>query len=274
MGRLRWTVLAGIALAVYVFLLGPTIAVVLASFERGQNYSFSLIPRQPSLEWYTHIPPRYLHALVVSIIVGAVSAALATVLGAMAALALVRGRLAARSALDAFFRVPLQLPAVVVAIAFLQFYNQLALAGGFDLLGSPLGLVLAHLFFAMPYSVSSVGVLLMRIGPQYEEAAAILGATPWSTFRRVTLPTLRPGLFAGFIYAFIASFGDVPVALFVTGGSRNTTMPVEIFLSLQFDFDPAILSLSTVVVVLSALGIIAIQRLLGLDLLLPSNRRL
>jgi putative spermidine/putrescine transport system permease protein len=161
----------------------------------------------------------------------------------------------------------------VTAVAFLQFYNELATRTGLDVLGTFPGLVAAHLFLTIPYGVSSVAVMLARLGPQWEEAAQSLGATPWSCFRRVTLPAIRPGLFAAFFYAFIVSFGDVPVALFVGTGSSFVTMPVEIFQTLQFDFDPAVLALSTVVVALSALMIVAVQRLIGLDLVVPANRR-
>ena len=260
------------ALAVYAFLLGPILAVIFASFEAGQTYHFAFPPKNFSVEWYGKIPQRYLHALGVSILVAGVSAVIATLLGAAAALALVRGRLAATELLQSYFLLPLQIPFVVTGVVFLQFYNQLAIATGIDLLGSIAGLVIAHVFVTIPYSIGTVGSVLVRANPRLEEAARTLGASETAVFRRVLLPTLRPGLFAGFFYAFIVSFGDVPISIFIAS-EKMTPLPVEIFSTLQFDFDPAVLALSTIVVALSALLILGAQRLAGFDLVLPSAKR-
>jgi len=99
-----------------------------------------------------------------------------------------------------------------------------------------------------------------------ENAARIAGATEWRVFRRITIPALRPGLFSGFFFAFIVSFGDVPVSVFLAS-SGTAPLPVEIFQTLQFDFDPAVLAMSTIVVLISGVAILAVQRLTGLDLL-------
>jgi len=260
------------ALVVYAFLLGPILAVILASFEAGQTYHFEFPPRNFSLEWYGKIPQRYLHALSVSFLVAGVSAVIATFLGAAAAIALVRGRLAATEVLQSYFRLPLQIPFVVTGVVFLQFYNQLAIATGFDLLGTLTGLIVAHVFVTIPYGVGTVGSVLVRANPRLEEAARTLGASEAAVFRRVLLPMLRPGLFAGFFYAFIVSFGDVPISIFIAS-EKMTPLPVEIFSTLQFDFDPAILALSTIVVAFSALLILGAQRFAGFDLVLPSAKQ-
>jgi putative spermidine/putrescine transport system permease protein len=105
-----------------------------------------------------------------------------------------------------------------------------------------------------------------------EEAALGLGAGRWSTFRRVTMPLMMPGIYAGVLYAFIVSFGDVSVSLFLAG-PRFTTFPVEIFQALGFDFNPAMLAISTLVALFS-LGITwVIQQILGLDILLRAGAR-
>jgi putative spermidine/putrescine transport system permease protein len=114
--------------------------------------------------------------------------------------------------------------------------------------------------------------VLTRVNPRLEEAAASLGASDWSTFKRVTFPLIRPGVIAGVLYAFIISFGDVPIAVFLAGGSF-VTLPVEVFQSLQFDFDPGILALSTLVVIFSLILIVVMQRLVGLDIILETGRR-
>lgn len=265
-----WTVTA----LVFVFLLGPILAVALASFEGKATYHFRFPPESFTLAWYVRIPAKYWHALGVSLVLATVVASASTLIGAAAAMGLLRGvRPGPRQELlQAWFRLPLQLPFVVTGVAFLQFYNQLAASGGVDLLGSLAGLALAHLLVTIPYSVGAIGAVLARTSPRLEEAARTLGASEWAVFRQVLLPAIRPGLFAGFFYAFIVSFGDVPISVFLSSGGF-VTLPVEIFQTLQFDFDPAVLALSTLIVLVSTALIMAVQRRIGFDLILPSARR-
>lgn len=271
--RLRRTLFLGsMAVLLYAFLLGPILAVMIASFSEGQSSYFKFPPDSYSLEVYRRIPPKYFHALGLSFVVAMLSATISTTIGAMAAMGIVRGRYRAKEPLIATFRLPLQIPFVVTGVVFLQCYYRLSDLFDIELVGSLPGLVAAHVFVTIPYSVSAVAVVLLRAGPRLDEAASSLGATPWSAFRRVTLPTIMPGLFAGFFYAFIMSFGDIPVALFIVS-SQYITLPVEIFQSLQFDFEPAVLAVSSIVVVLSVLMILAIQRLVGFDLVLPGSSR-
>lgn len=258
--------------AVYLFLLGPIVAIALASLEGRQTYHFQFPPETWSLAWYGKIPQKYLHALGVSVAVAGITACLSTLIGAAAAIGIVRGGLRSGVALQAFFNLPLQVPLVVTGVVFLQFYNQLAILSGVDFLGSLAGLVIAHVFVTIPYGVGTVGAVLARANPRLEEVARTLGASEWSVFRRVVLPMLKPGLFAGFFYGFIVSFGDVPIAVFIASG-EFVTLPVEIFQTLQFDFEPAVLALSTLVVIFSVLLIIGMQKLAGFDLVLPSARR-
>ncbi len=222
--------------------------------------------------WYGRIPHKYLDALGVSLIAATGAATISTVTGAAAALGLARGNWRRHEALQAFFNLPLQVPLVVTGVVFLQFYNQLAILSGIDLLGSLAGLIIPYVLVTIPYAVGTVGAVLVRANPRLEEAARTLGASEWSVFLRVLLPLIKPGLFAGFFYAFIVAFGDVPVAVFLAAGG-SLTLPVEIFQTLQFDFDPAVLALSTLVVIFSALLIVAVQRLTGFDLVLPSSVR-
>ncbi len=266
--RLSWVA----AVAVFAFLLGPFVVVIGASFDAGHSYHVSFPPREFSAEWYFAIPPRYVHAAGVSVAVGVVVAVLATVVGTSAALGIVRGRVIGKEALQAFFRLPVQIPLVVTGVVFMQFYYHVAATTGVNLLDDLWGLVIAHLFVAIPYSVGSVSSVLARMDPRIEEAADSLGATTWSKFWRVTFPLMRPGVIAGMFYAFIVSFGDVPIALFLVS-SDHITLPVQIFQDMQFDFHPSMLAVSTIVVALSLFLIVGIQKIVGLDLVLPSGRR-
>lgn len=274
---LRWLIVRQlplwiVATIVYLFLLGPVAIVIILSFGGEQANSFELPPREFSLDLYWQIPSKYFRMFAVSFSVAAVSAILATLIGGAAALGIMRGNLPGKNQLQEYFRLPLQIPFVVTGVVFLQFYNQLFRAIGLDFLGTFVGLVMAFVFVTIPYGVGTISAVLARISPEFEEAAQSLGASGWTTFRRVTFPLMRPGIFAGLSYAFIISFGDVPIALFLVG-SDYVTLPVEIFQDMQFDFDPSLFAVSTLVVIFSVALIVGTQRLTGLDLVLPAAKR-
>jgi putative spermidine/putrescine transport system permease protein len=169
-------------------------------------------------------------------------------------------------------RAPLQIPFVVTGVAFLQTYHLAGDLLGINLVGTFGGLALAHVFLTTPYVIGTVSAALQRFNPRLEEAAVMLGATRWSTFRRVTLPLVMPGVYAGALYAFVTSFSDIPVTLFLAS-PQYMTLPVEIFYSLEFDFNPSMLAMSTLIVVFS-LGILWLtQRVAGLDVLLRTSGR-
>ena len=263
-------ILGTLVVFVYVFLLAPFLVVAIASLEGSQALFYNFPPRQLSLAWYGEIPVKYFRAFGVSLAVGAVTAVVAGAIGTAAALGLVRGRLRYAPLLQAAFRMPLQIPFVVTGVVFLQAYYRLVDVVGVNLAGRLPGMILAHVFVTIPYTVGTVSSVLVRQNPRFEEAAAALGASPWSTFRRVTFPLVRPGIFAGILYAFIISFGDVPIAIFLAG-SNTVTLPVEIFQSLQFDFNPALLALSTLTVLFSLALVVVMQRVVGLDIVLRTG---
>ncbi len=181
-----------------------------------------------------------------------------------------RGSLPGKTLIATLLRAPLQIPFIVIGIAFLQTYYFISDFVGFGLQGTFAGLALGHIFVATPYAVGSVGAALQRFGIRLEEAALSLGAGPWATFRRVTLPIIMPGIYAGGLFAFMVSFGDVPISLFLAG-AKYTTLPLEIFHGMEFDFDAAVLAISTVVLFGSLVVLYFIQRLVGLDVLLRTG---
>lgn len=254
-----------VCLAVYAFLAAPVVVVVASSFDPTQSFFVNFPPKALGLRWYLEMPDKYVRALLVSASAAAIAAVVAGVLGVLGALGIVRGRLPGQEALRAFFRAPLQIPFVVTGVVFLQFYYALYSVIGVGLAGSLPGLVLAYVFIGTPYTVGTVGAVLERLNPRLDEAAAILGAGRWSTFRRVTFPLIRPGVIAGMLYAFVVAFGDVPISIFLSSPAYST-LPVEIFQTLQFDFNPSVLAISTGVALLSVVILWLIQRLVGLDL--------
>lgn len=266
--RLRAALGAGCKLlflaGLYLFLLAPLVVVAGASLSSGERPYVSFPPQGISLDWYGNIPPRYLDTLMTSLLLAGATAAVSALLAVPAALALVRGRFRGRGALALLLRVPLQIPFVVVGIAFLQLYYLSGTLFGINPRGHFVGLLLGHVFLATPYAIGAVSAVLQRFNGRLEEAARSLGATPWRTFRRVTLPVVMPGVYAGCLYAFIVSFGEVPVALFL-GGSSLTTFPVEMFSAMQFDFSPALLAVSTIILVFSLALIVLFQKVIGID---------
>lgn len=271
LGAAATVVLVG---AVYLFLLAPVLVVVAASFDGGEPIAgrafLKFPPSELSLQWYFEIQPRLFHALWISFLVATMAAAGGILIGVPAALGLTRCNLPGKPVIDALFRAPLQIPFIVIGVAFLQTYYLVSEHLGLRVAGSFLGLALGHLFVAVPYVIGSVGAVLQRFNPSLEEAALSLGASRWNTFRRVTVPIIMPGIYAGALFAFMVSFGDVPISLFLAS-PKYTTLPLEIFHSMEFDFDAAILAISTLIVFASLLLLWTIQRVIGLDTLLRSG---
>jgi putative spermidine/putrescine transport system permease protein len=255
----------GLCLLVYLYLVSPVIVVAAASFDTTSIYAANFPPKALGLRWYFEIPPKYLHALAISAAAASIASVVAGILGTLAALAIVRGKLPGAEFLKAFFRAPLQIPFVVTGVVFLQFYYGYQALTGLQLAATLPGLILAYVFVGTPYTVNTVGAVLERLSPRLDEAAAILGANRWTTFWRVTFPLIRPGLIAGMLYAFVVAFGDVPLSIFLSS-SEYSTLPVEIFQTLQFDFRPTVLSISTIIALMSVVSLWLIQRLVGLDL--------
>jgi putative spermidine/putrescine transport system permease protein len=270
--RRRVTLSGAVAVVTIAFLVAPFVIVTGASFDSAQSYTVRFPPRDLTLKWYGAIPAKYWAGLEVSVALGAIVALLATILGVMAAFALVRGNLIGEQALRAFFRLPVQIPLVVTGAVFLQFYYYVVAIAGVNPMNGLAGLVLAHLFIAMPYCTGAIAAVMARLDAGLEEAAESLGATPWGTFRQVTFPALRPGIVAGLLYAFIMSFGDVPVSIFLVN-SDTMTFPVQAFQDMQADFNPGMLAVSTIVVAVSLMLILLLQKVAGLDLVLPSQRK-
>jgi len=264
--RLRRQILAGLILAVaYIIVLGPIVFVCIASFDYGARAYVIFPPERFTLESYWQIPQRYWDALWVSVRLAAVTMVAACAIGIPAAIGVVRGRFAGKRLILTMFRFPLQIPSVVSGVAFLQAYYAVGDWTGWHGVGSFAGLAIAHTFAATPYVVGTMVTALQRFDDSVEEAAVILGASTMGTLWQVTLPMLRPGIFAGALYAFMVSFAEVPMSVFLTG-STLLTFPVEVFNSMQFDFEPTILAISTLVTVVSLFVVWLVQRIVGLDM--------
>lgn len=255
---------------VYLFLLAPLIVVVGASFNGAEGSFINFPPTNLTWKWYGRMDSSQLRALGVSIALGLSTAFAAALLGVPAAIGLVRAKFKGKALVAAILRSPLQIPAVVIGVAFLKMYYTVGNVTGYYAVGTMVGLFLAHLFMVLPYVISAVAAVLQRFNMRLEEAALSLGASRWSVFRRVTLPIIMPGIYTGCIYAFLVSFGDVPVSLFLAANGLST-FPVEVFQAMQFDFNPAVLATSSAIVVGSIVVMVGLQRLVGMETLLRSS---
>ena len=243
-------------IAVYAFLLAPILVVVLASLTKTSFVVFP--PRGITLAWYAAIPahPEFVASLILSLIVATGTAIVSGTLGTLAALAIVRERVPGAGLWLAALSSPLVIPTVVLGIALLQWFTLIALPAG------PLPLILGHTLLAMPYVVRLVAAGLAGIDPTLERAAAGLGAASFQRFRLVTLPLVTSSIVAGALFAFITSFDDLTVALFIVS-TNVMTLPVRIYNYMQFNYDPLITSVATVMIFLSFVLVVIVERVIG-----------
>lgn len=237
-GFLRLPLATFVGLVLF-FLIAPILFLVPASFSRA---SFMVWP--PNLftwRWYQSylIDPIWFSAIMRSVVVGLSSAIVATIAGTPAAFALVRGRISGKQLLMNVIIIPMILPHMVLAIALFALYTRIGLVG------SLIGLVLAHAVLAIPLVVITVSSVLRNYDERLDQAAAILGATPLRTFWKVTLPLIGTGMFSAFLFSFISSFDELTVALFVTGG-LTATLPKQMWEDALNQVSPGLAAVSTV----------------------------
>ena len=261
---LRWLFNRAVLALLVLFLLAPLIAVVYVSFSPVGFFQFP--PHGFSVRWFVHLwsTPELLDALGRSVWIAVVVAAVTGVLATPAAIAM-QSRFRGKGALDALFLSPLVLPELVFALALLEAYSLTGLNDTY------VGLILGHLVIAFPYFVRSVYVALAGRDPALEEAAETLGASPLRVFSTITLPSIRSGLASGTIFAFIVSFDQFTVSLFVTG-VHTETLPVAIYNYMFQNADPTVAAVSTVVIAIGLGAATLANRIAGLDRLLIGDR--
>jgi putative spermidine/putrescine transport system permease protein len=244
--------------AFVVFMLAPLVIVCIVAFT-PEGY-LSLPTRGPSLRWFRAIfdYPEFLRAFRDSLWLAALSSTIAIGLAVPAALAVARHRFPGRDAVTALFMSPLMVPHVVLGIAFLRFFTQIGLAGGF------VGLVLAHVIVIFPFALRLVLAASYGVDRRVEHAAISLGADSATVFRRVTLPLILPGVVSGWLLAAINSFDEVTMTVFIASPS-TVTLPVRMFLYIQDNIDPLIAAVSACLIALTGLLLFALDRIFGLD---------
>lgn len=255
--RLR-TRLPGLArtlpvVAVCAFLLLPLIVVAVSSVNPANNFRFP--PQGLSLRWYAEVfsSSQWLDSLAFSLRTAAIVIPVAVVLGTLGGYAVGAGRFPGRRALALVFLSPLAVPGVMVGLALL---HQLQ---GLGLVGSPQGLLLAHLVVTFPFCVRVAAVSAAGLDPRHVQAARSLGAGPVRAFLTVTVPLMRPGIVAGAFLAGVISLGEVAVSVFVAG-VRDVTVPVRIYSAVQVQLEPTVAAVSTLLLLVSVLTIAVLDR--------------
>lgn len=250
--RNRW--LTAYALAGYVFLFAPIVVLIVFSFnDSRRNFQW----RGFTLEWYPTLLANddLLDALFVTLRVAAVAVAVATVLGTLLGLALARLRFRGRAAAETLLLLPMVTPEIVMGLSLLLFFFQL-----FGARGSFAQLALAHITFCISYVAIVVRARAAGMDPRLEEAARDLGASALGAFRYVTLPIVMPAVVSGALLAFALSFDDYVVSTF-NAGVGSSTLPLYIYGKVKFGVTPEINAISTVVVAVTAVVILAAWRI-------------
>jgi putative spermidine/putrescine transport system permease protein len=236
---------------VVVFLIAPMLIVVPMSFSDSSELRFP--PTGFSTRWYERFfaDPLWTNAAVTSLQVGLATVVVSTVLGTLAALGLTRGHYPARAIINGLILSPLVVPVVIIAIGMYFVFVDWRIAGTLP------GLVAAHSVLAIPFVIVNVSVSLRTIDRNLELAAQNLGANPWRTFRRITLPLILPGIAAGAAFAFITSWDEVVVAIFLSSPLVRT-LPVVMWSQVRSVIDPTIAAVATIVMVVTTVSLLLI----------------
>lgn len=241
-----------------LFIIAPLVMIIVVSFT-DKGY-LSLPTNGLSLRWFYAIldNPDFIDAFWMSVWLALISASIAVIISVPAALAIARNKFVGRDAISAFLLSPLMIPHLVMGVAFLQFYSTVGLSGTF------FGLVAAHVVLVTPYALRLALASATGMSMDAEHAALTLGASKFTVFRRITLPLILPGVAGGWLLSFITSFDELTMSVFVASPSTQT-LPVKMYHHIEQTIDPLIASVSTVLIVLTFLVMLILDRFYGLD---------
>ncbi len=236
-------VMSTITAATYVFLLAPIVVVIIFSFSQSASgYKWTGF----TMQWYRELleNDQLLHALRISLTVGASAATISVVLGLMAAFAMARRRFIGKRAFTGMVLMPLIVPELVLATSLLILLSRGQMQLGY------FSLILGHVIITLPYAALIQFAGVARLSPDVEEAAADLGAQPRSVILLVVVPQVAPAMLTAFVFAFLISFDDIVMSTFLSGVG-STTMPVHIYSMLKLGVSPVVNALGTVLVAIT-----------------------
>ena len=247
-----------ITILVYVFLLGPFLIVIIASFGAEETLIFP--PKSFSLKWFFNVfqVSMFLEGFKISILLAVVGTCIALILGIPASYALVRYKFPGKGFLKNLCLSPIIVPGLVLGFALLQYLVLVLKTSAFT------SLFIGHVVLLIPYTVRVVSASLMNFGRETEDAAVSLGASRLRAFVKIVLPNIRSGIIAACTLSFITSFNNIPISLFLTGPGV-TTLPIQMLLYIEYYYDPTIAALSTLLI-LFTIGLVQLtERTVGLS---------
>ncbi|WP_026959344.1 ABC transporter permease [Aliagarivorans taiwanensis] len=259
--KLGSLMLSASAYLVLAFLILPILVVIPLSFNAEPFFSFTpgmlaLEPDAYSLKWYQQIieDDKWLLAIKNSFIIGFFATLIATTLGTLAAIGLSNPNMPAQRWIMAVLLSPMIVPLIITAAGMFFFYTQ------FNLAGSYLGVIIAHAALGTPFVIITVNAALAGFDYSLVHASLGLGAKPGYTFFKVIMPLIRPGVISGALFAFVTSFDEVVVVLFLAGPEQRT-IPRQMFSGLREQINPTILAVATLLVIVSALLLLTLEYL-------------
>jgi putative spermidine/putrescine transport system permease protein len=235
----------------------PLVVVVAASFNAEAEIAFP--PKELSLRWYRNVfeRERFLASFQLSLLLAVVSTVVSLALGLLCSVAIVRYRFPGREAIATAVNSPLMVPQVVLGMSLLILFTRTGVTN------SLLGLGVLHLVLTLPYTVRVLSATLVRFPLSLEEAAVIHGADRAKAFALVTIPSIKPGLVAAAVFAFITSFDNFTASQFLIWD--RTTLPVEIFSHATMETDPTVCAISAMLILTTIVVVIAAEKWIGLE---------
>jgi putative spermidine/putrescine transport system permease protein len=242
---------------VLLFLIMPILVIIPLSFNVEPFFSFTegmlrLQPEAYSLRWYSD--DTWLLAIKNSFLIGIFATLIATVFGTCAAVGLARDDMPARRLITALLLSPMIVPLIITAAGMFFFYSDLGLAGNY------FGVIIAHAALGTPFVIITVTATLTGFDYSLARAALNLGATPLRVFFDIIMPLIRPGVISGALFAFITSFDEVVVILFMAGPQQRT-IPRQMFSGLREQINPSILAIATLLILMSIALLVTIELL-------------
>jgi putative spermidine/putrescine transport system permease protein len=239
---------------VLLFLIAPILVIMPLSFNAEPYFTYPMPGL--SLRWYEEFftSERWQSALQNSIIVAVSTTILATTLGTVAALGLSRANFPWRTVVMSILISPMIVPVVITAVGMYFFYNDIGLINSYP------GLILAHTTLATPFVVIVVTATLMGFDHTLTRAAQGLGASSWTVFFKVIMPLILPGLISGALFAFVTSFDEVVVVLFIASPEQRT-LPKQMFSGIRELISPTITAAATLLILFAVLMLTTVELL-------------
>jgi putative spermidine/putrescine transport system permease protein len=242
------------SVAVLLFLVAPILVIIPLSFNSEPYFTFPMAGF--SLRYYEEFftSDRWMSSIEHSLVVGVATTILATILGTLAAQGLNRREMPMRGLLMGILISPMIVPVVITAVGMYFFFGKLGILNTF------LGVILAHTALAVPFVVITVGATLSTYDTTLSRAAASLGARPLTAFRKVTLPLILPGIVSGALFAFVTSFDETVVVLFLASPDQRT-LPMQMFSGIREEITPTITAAATLLIVFACILLGSIEML-------------